>query len=143
MSGNHSNCCHGDDVPSEMCGGKVDAIWDINSIVAMPMDTWDRYITTLHCCNNLVTPLLRYVDTCISLLKPKKRILLSTIVYNEAERGRKISMTDYVLLVLSDIVAEPRTPYSVPTEKVKKLYGKVIVTVFPCLLFQVEVTFVI
>ena len=143
MSGNHSNCCHGDDIPSEMCGGKVDAIWDINAIVAIPMDSWDRYITTSIAVTILSPPLLRYVDTCISLLKPKKRILLSTIVYNEAERGRKISMTDYVLLILSDIAAEPRTPYSVPTEKVKKLYGKVIVTVFPCLLFQVEVTFVI
>lgn len=27
-----------------MCGGKVDAIWDVNALVAMPMDNWNRYI---------------------------------------------------------------------------------------------------
>ena len=41
---NYGNCCYGDDVLSEMCGGKVDAIWDINSLVAMPMDSWERYV---------------------------------------------------------------------------------------------------
>ena len=39
-----SNCCHGDDVFSEMCGGRVDAIWDINALVAIPMDKWNEYV---------------------------------------------------------------------------------------------------
>ena len=57
MSSNHGTYCHGVMyIPSEMCGGKVDAVWDINSLVAMPMDNWNRYVTTAGCCNNVVTP---------------------------------------------------------------------------------------
>ena len=39
-----SKCCYGNGILSEMCGGKVDAIWDINALVAIPMDKRSRSV---------------------------------------------------------------------------------------------------